>query len=328
MSIRAMTVSVICALLLTACAVKPTPPGIDAALADLDARYERMRAYIGEDMYAPGGLEVLATAHQALREKWMQGEGLEVDIEDLWTHALQEGQVLFSQPDRLWGITTASETHDMIGQSTVGPWQMTTWNVRDNYGPRYGAQGDWTDAETHGWCAAHPDLQAKMIIDYIALSYELFGRRSPYAIQRYFWLEPFVRGAMGQAEDWTKSPVAVPPEGMTWEDLTPEMMADTGFYAKQILLGARYNHRGLLFWLVVSGNEEGARDLLRTWRDQRRIVIEDTPTGEGIVHEGMEYVLTDEPGGFGIAPDELIWDDIDPAIRVRMIELIEEVAGE
>ena len=75
-----------------------------------------------------------------------------------------------------------------------------------------------------------------MIIDYIQLSYETFGKRTPYAIQRYFWLEPFVKGELGQAEDWTRSVVAKPPPGGTWQDLTPAMKADTGFYAKHLHL--------------------------------------------------------------------------------------------
>jgi hypothetical protein len=296
-------------------------------LADLDVRCERLSAFIGDD-WGDGGQEVLRVAYEALREKHAAGEGLLVGLEDLWTHSLQEGQSLFNMPDRLWGISTAAETSDMIGQSTVGPWQMTTWNIRDNYGPRYGARGDWTDAETHSWCAEHPHVQAKMIIDYIQLSYELFGRRSPYAIQRYFWLEPFVRGEIGQAENWTLSPVAHPPAGGTWEDLTPELMRETGFYGQQILLGARYTRRGLLHWLVVTGDLDGAREVLRTWRDQRRLVIHDEPTGRGITFEDDEYVLTDEPGGFAITVDDLVHESPAPAIDAQVAELIEEVGAE
>jgi hypothetical protein len=300
-------------------------------LTELDRRHERIREFIGEEMYGPGGLEVLEVAHRALREKWAMGEGTLVGLEDVWAHALQEGLVLFNQPDRLWGRTTAAETGDMIGQTTVGPWQMTVWNIRDNYGPRYGVQGDWTNAEINAWCRERPEIQAKMIIDYIQLSYELFERRTPYAIQRYFWLEPYVRGEIGQAGDWTKSPVARPPEGGTWEDITPEMKRDTGFYAKQVLLGTHYTKSGLLFWLVVTGDTDGARETLRTWRDQRRIII--VPQGESDAREGRRmvefeedlYVWTNGVGGFVVGPEDVIFAAENPEIRDQMMALIEEV---
>lgn len=301
-----------------------------AAALDLQTRFERIRDHIGTAMYGPGGPEVLAVAHEALRAKHASGEALAVGIEDLWTHALQEGSVLFNQPDRRWGHTTAEETGDMIGQTTIGPWQMTVTNIQNIYGPRYGVQPGWTPAEVNDFCREHPEVQAMMIADYIDLSYALFGRRTPYAIQRYFWLEPYVRGEIGQAADWTRSPVARPPEGGTWQDLTDDMRRDTGFYAKQVLLGHPHQQRGLIHWLLVTGDEEGARDALRAWRDQPRLVARDTiDSGQpGVVLEDVQYVETSESGGFVITPDDVRFPEDDEAMRARIRALVEEVAAE
>ncbi len=306
-------------LLLAGCAVGPQSTTDN--LRDLDARVERIREFIGEEMYGPGGLVILDVAHRALREKWARGEGTLVGIEDLWAHSLQEGLILFNQPERRWARTTAEETADMIGQTTVGPWQMTIWNIRDIYGPPYGVDPAWSNAEINAFCREHPEIQAKMITDYIQLSYDDYGRRSPYAIQRYFWLAAYVKGEIGQSDDWTRSPVAHPPEGGTWQDLTPEMMADTGFYGKQVLLGTRHTDTGVLFWLWVTGDTDAIRDALRIWRDQRHLIFVGDDDQEA-------YELTDEPGGFAVSPDDVIYFEEFPEIQEGIRAIIREVAEE
>lgn len=302
------------------------------AADQLEEKYNRIHTFIDEEMYGPGGPVVLKVAYEALREKHAAGEAPLVGLEDVWSHSLQEGLALFNKPDQLWGRTTAKQTADMIGQTTIGPWQMTLWNIRDNYGPRYGIDPAWANAELYAFCREHPDIQAKMIIDYIQLSYETFGQRTPYAIQRYFWLEPFVKGELGQAEDWTKSVVAKPPPGGSWQDLTPAMKADTGFYAKQILMGAPYTKSGLLFWLHVTEDADGARDVLRTWRDQKKIVVADDIEAQDkqdtMVMENIHYRLTDEPGGFAIEPDDVIYYKDQPETHQAVRRLVGEVMGE
>ncbi len=275
----------------------------------------RIRAFIGTGMYGPGALEVLHVAEQALVEKHAAGEAPLVRLEDLWAHALQEGLVLFDDPERRWGRTTAAETGDMIGQTTIGPWQITVANIRNIYGPPYGVDPAWTNEQIHAYIRDRPVVQAKMIADYIQLSYEQFGVRSPYAIQRYFWLEPYVRGEIGQADDWTRSPVAKPGPGQTWQDLTPADKANTGFYARQVLLGTSYTRSGLLFWLVVTGNESAAREAIRTWRDQTRMAL----GADGV------YTTTGEPGNFALSPADILFADDHPEIRDRLRTLIREV---
>ena len=44
-------------------------------------------------------------------------------------------------------------------------------------------------------------------------------------------------------------------------------MRETGFYAKQLLLGSRFNPEGLLYWLYVSGDLQAIRQTLQTWSD-------------------------------------------------------------
>ncbi len=304
------------------------------ALADkaLEQKHQRIQAFIGETMYGPGGPVVLLVAYEALRDKHAAGEAPLVGLEDVWSHALQEGLALFNKPDQLWGRTTAEQTADMIGQTTIGPWQMTLWNIRDNYGPRYGIDPEWDNNTLYAFCREHPDIQAKMIIDYIQLSYETFGQRTPYAIQRYFWLEPFVKGELGQAEDWTKSVVAKPPPGGTWKDLTPAMKADTGFYAKQVLLGTPYTNSGLLFWLNVTEDTDAVKQVLRTWRDQRRIVIADDKNvsdQHGMMEmENIHYRLTDEPGNFAIQVDDVIYYKDRPKLHQAVRQLVAEVLEE
>lgn len=287
-------------------------------------RYERISSFIGTERYGEGGQVVLRVAAKALEEKNAAGEGLLVGLEDVWSHSLQEGLALFNKPDALWGKTTAEETSDMIGQTTIGPWQMTLRNIRHTYGKPYGVKESWTDVEIYEYCRQRPIIQAKMIIDYIQQSYETFGKRSPYAIQRYFWLEPFVKGELGQSEDWTKIVVAKPPTGGTWKDLTPEMKADTGFYAKQILLGTSYTNSGLLFWLQVTSDQEGLHETLRTWRDQKRIIIapDDAPENKTMTIEGVRYMQTNQPGGFAISEDDVIYYKDSPEINEAVREAL------
>jgi hypothetical protein len=312
----------------------PTAVEIPFEVADLIRRYEAIREFIGDEMYGPGGPIVLKVAFEALSDKHWAGEGLLVGLEDVWSHALQEGLILFNNPEARWGKTTAEETSDMIGQTTIGPWQMTLRNIRATYGPPYGIDSNWTDAQIYIYCRDHPDVQAKMIIDYIQRSYEVFGRRSPYAMQRYFWLEPFVKGELGQADDWTKSVVAKPPPGGTWHDLTPAMKADTGFYAKQVLLGTSYTNSGLLFWLAVTGDDAGLRNVLRTWRDEQKLDVisslndakTDVEKSTGtLTMEGVTYRRTTQPGNFAITPDDVIYYEEFPTIRARVIKAIQHV---
>ncbi|WP_428389440.1 hypothetical protein [Mucisphaera sp.] len=315
-------------LTLFACAATPQPQDTSPTL---DQRHQRIRAFIlnHPDLYHPGGLQVLDTAHAALQQKHANGQASLVGLEDLWAHSLQEALTLFKQPNRLWGKTTAEETADMIGQTTIGPWQITVTNIRQIYGPPYGVDPDWTNAQIYAFCRDRPEVQAHMIIDYIQRSYEQFGQRSPYAIQRYFWLEPFVRGELGQASDWTTSVVAKPPPGQTWQDLTPAMKADTGFYAKQILMGAPYTDTGLLFWLHVSGDTHAITQTLRTWRDQPRIVAnDDASLPNQIRSQGITYAITHQPGHFAIQPEDLRFYNIDPSRREPVRQLIQQVLDE
>lgn len=295
---------------------------------DLDTRYQRISDHIRELGYGEGPQQVLKVAHTALKDKHARGEGHLVSLEDLWSHALQEGRGLMDQPERRWGRTSAEETADMVGQTTVGPWQITIRNIRTTYGPPYGVKPSWPPAQINAFCREHPEIQARMIIDYIQRSYATFGKRSPYAIQRYFWLEPFVRGGIGQSPDWTRIVVAKPPPGGTWKDLTPEMKADTGFYAKQVLMGTPYTDSGLLYWFYVSGDLEGVRDTLRTWRDQKRIRVSDDPDHSTHSLEGTSYILTEEPGSFGISPSDVLYYKSQPEIHRAIRELIQEIAEE
>lgn len=257
------------------------------------------------ESYGKGGVEVFNTAVEGLKQAYKEGKNDLVSIEDLWTHALQEGAVLFNQPDRLWGPTPAEETADMIGQLTVGPWQMTDWNIQKTYGPPYGLPKKANKKETLIWCRNNPVLQARMIADYIQLSYKTYGKRSPYGIQRYFWLDAYVKGEIGQSPDWWKSPVAKPPKGMTWKDLTPEMKQDTGFYAKQVVCGHPHQQRGILYWLARTNDVKAIDELLKTWHDEPKRVW----------NAKKDFAEpTAEKGNFTLAPTDLkywIEDDID-----------------
>ena len=48
-------------------------------------------------------------------------------------------------------------------------------------------------------------------------------------------------------------------------------------------------------------------------------MVAEDPSAEGaVVHEGVPYVVTEEPGGFLPQPEDLYWDDIDPAVAERV----------
>lgn len=249
-----------------------------------------------KENYGSGGVTVFQTAVEGLKQAYSEGKNNLVSIEDMWTHALQEGAVLFNQPDKLWGPTTAEETADMLGQTTIGPWQITVWNVKDTYGPPYGLKPNLKNNDVIKWAKANPIIQARMIADYIQLSYETYGKRSPYAIQRYFWLEPFAKGESGLSKEWWKSPVAKPPAGKTWKDLTPEMIKDTGFYGKQIICGHPHQKRGLLYWLAVTADIAAIDDVLNVWKNEKKCTWDENK---------KIAVMTNENGNFELKPDDL-----------------------
>lgn len=233
--------------------------------SDLQRRFEQM-ADRSRDT-GDGGRLILELAYHTLAAGRAMLRWPDVGLEDLWAHALKEGRTLFNDEKARWGKTGPRETKDMIGQTTIGPWQITITNVQNDYGLPYGIGPEWKEADVFDYCQNNPAVQAGMICDYIQRSYSTLGKRGPFAIQRYFWLEAFVKGEIGQGA-WDKSVLPIPPDG-DWKKLTAAMKADTGFYAKQILLGTDYNPRGLLYWLWVTGDLEGIKSTLDAWRTQR-----------------------------------------------------------
>lgn len=205
------------------------------------------------------GLSVLDTAVRAVNE----GSYKLVGIEDLWATALKEGRTLFPKPT-LWGATTAEQTGDMLGQTTVGPWQITLQNARE-YGAAYGLQSEWSDRQVVSYLESNRVIQARIAADFIEVSYQMFGKRNPLGIQRYFWLDGFLQRKIGQGA-WYNRVLAK----------SPEEMITTGFYAKQLLLGSRYNPQGLLYWLYISGDRTAVIDALDAWKKSGYpIVVED-----------------------------------------------------
>ena len=297
---------------LAGCLAPQPSPG---PVSDLDRRYA---AILREaEPYGPGGEVVLEVACRVLREGHARGRWPAVGLEDLWAEAIQEGRGLFNDPARRWGKTTAAETKDMIGQTTIGPWQITVTNVKSQYGLPYGVEPDWPDSKVYAYCRDHPDIQARMIADYIQEAYTKYGRRGPYGIQRYFWLEAYTRGWIGRGA-WDKPVLPTPPDG-DWKKLTPEMKADTGFYAKQLLVGSPGNPRGLLYWLWVTGDADGIRDTLRTWRDQKEMIWDEARS---------DAVRTGESGGFAIGPDDLKYLQQFPHCHTELTALVTELLKE
>lgn len=302
---------VVVALLAAGCAA---PRAADRQTLDLKTRHARLLA--ASEPFGDGGALVLEVAREALAEGHASGKWPDVGIEDLWAHAIKEGGGLFNNPARRWGATTARETADIMGQTTIGVWQMTVTNVKNHYGPPYGVDPSWTDQQVVDFCRERPVVQAKMIADYIQRSSEEHGTRTPYAIQRYFWLGGYVRGAIGQGA-WDDSVLPRAPDG-DWRNLTPEMKAATGFYAKQIVCGSRTNPHGLLYWLWVTGDEEGIRGVLRAWRDQTRLAYD----GDG------RLVDTGQAGEFAIRVEDLKYLERFPEAHAGVARLVEEVLGE
>ena len=216
--------------------------------ADIPIQVRLQRIKTHSTFHGSGGLSVLKEAYDALRGSPHELVGLE----DLWATALKEGRTLFRNP-RLWRSTRPVQTGDMLGQTTIGPWQITVANARQ-YGARHGLAADATDSEVVVFLESQPRLQARMAADFIEASYKDHGRRAPLAIQRYFWLEAFLQKKIGQGP-WQAGVLAKP----------SAKMAQTGFYAKQLLLGSRFNPEGLLYWLYRSGDEPAVRDTLRLW---------------------------------------------------------------
>ena len=258
---------------------------------DLQRRFDRLLERSRDT--GDGGREVLETAYHTLAAGQAMGRWLDVGLEDLWAHALKEGRTLFADPKARWGRTTAAQTRDMIGQTTIGPWQMTIRNVQKIYGLPYGVRYDWPTEDVFHFIEARPTVQAGMICDYIGNSYASLGVRGPFSIQRYFWLSAFVKGEIGQGA-WDKSVLPVAPDG-DWTKLTYAMKRDTGFYAKQILLGTEYNPRGLLYWLWVTDDLDAIRATFEAWKSQR----------DGTWNEGPgEVIYLESTGRFTIGADD------------------------
>ena len=275
--------------------------------ADLQQRFERILAKSRD--YGDGGRLVLETAYHTLAAGRAMDRWPDVGLEDLWAHAIQEGRTLFNDDKARWGRTGPRETKDMIGQTTVGPWQLTTTNIQNEYGVPYGVHADWTMKQVFDFCESHPAVQAGMICDYIQKSYSMLGTRSPYAIQRYFWLEAFVKNEIGQGQ-WDKSVLPTPPDG-DWKKLTPAMKADTGFYAKQILLGYKTKSDGLLYWLWVTGDLDAISATLSMWKTQH----------DGTWNDAKQTVdWVESSGRFAVKEEDLKWvpDEARAAIADRV----------
>jgi hypothetical protein len=238
-----------------------------AKLAARDShQYLSMRRAVKD--YGKSGTETLQTAFRALQDLHRKGKDPLVELADLWTVCLQEGSSLFKTPQRLWGASSAEETLDMLGQTTVGPWQITVSNISQRLGPAYGIKQDWPASKVVDFCRKHHEVQAKMAADLIQNNYASYGgKRSPYGIQSYFWLEAYLNGEIGQGEWDSEVLVAQDPFTRKPAD-SPALRKNTGFYAKQILLGWRGQPHGILYWLWVANEKEGMKEALRVWKDQ------------------------------------------------------------
>lgn len=213
----------------------------------LEQRLQRLQSHSAQ--YGSGGALVLTNAYQALSE----GHYELVGMEDLWATALKEGRTLFSSK-KLWSATPPGQTEDMLGQTTIGPWQITIANARE-FGALHGVVKTWSDSQVSSFLETRPVVQARIAADFIEASYSNFGRRAPLAIQSYFWLEAFAEKRIGQGP-WYASVLSK----------SPGQMTQTGFYAKQMLLGSRFNPEGLLYWLYRTGDEPAVRETLALWK--------------------------------------------------------------
>src|SRR5690242_11044263 len=102
---------------------------------DLQARFQRMLEHSRDT--GDGGREILEVAYHTLGAGQAMSRWPDVGLEDLWAHALKEGRLLFNKPEARWGKTGPKETADMLGQTTIGVWQITVRNVQKEYGPPY-----------------------------------------------------------------------------------------------------------------------------------------------------------------------------------------------
>ena len=295
--------------------VEPAAARVAATLDPVAADFHKMRAASGA--FGDGGVIVLTVGAEALTEGKKAGKWPDVELTDLWAHAIKEGSVLFNAPERRWGKTGPEETADIIGQTTIGPWQMTIQNVKHKYGPKYGVDPAWDDEAVYTFCRDNPKVQASMISDLIQENYDLLGKRSPYAIQCYFWLEAYAKREIGQGP-WDKRVLPTAPDG-DWKKLTPEMKADTGFYAKQLVCGSPTNHYGLLYWLAVTEKDAEIADLLRTWKNQYHRAW-DAKSGTTI--------RTAQPGNFAIGEEDLKYLAAFPAEHARVLGILKQLAGE
>ncbi|MDI6642408.1 MAG: hypothetical protein QME68_08900, partial [Elusimicrobiota bacterium] len=280
-------------------------------IAQLDHKYKLICEEIKNRWYGEGGQIVLKVAYDALKWGYRKGKWDLIEIEDLWTEAIMEGGVLFNKPDKRWGPTGPAETLDMLGQTTIGPWQLTTTNIQNIYGLPYGIKKEWQVSQVIEYCRRHPEIQAKMIADYIQNSYKLYGVRSPYGIQNYFWLEAFVKGEIGQGK-WYDSSLVKLKEGQTWEDITPEQKKQTGFYAKQILLGNPWEPHGMFYWFYITKDFDAIKQVLKTWKQQKKYVWDDSQN---------KAIVTEENGNFEITPEDIIFCNCHPKYKEAIKKL-------
>ena len=256
-------------------AAAASAPAAPRGRTGLDLKYERLATH--PRWKGPGPEEVVRVAYETLRDGKARGEWPDVGLEDLLAHALQEAGGLMERPDRMWGATGAAETKDFLGQTTIGIWQITVANARGGLGRKRGIDAGWTPEQVVDHCTKNPGVQAAMISDLIQGHYTHYGRRSPYAIQSYFWLGPFLKGEAGKGP-WDASVLTRP-------------MTNSGFYAKQIVCGVGYQPYGILYWLGWTDSWDEIRDLAAVWRNQRKL--------------SADARSTDESGGFELSPDDL-----------------------
>ncbi|WP_157638092.1 hypothetical protein [Flexithrix dorotheae] len=261
--------------------------------------------------------EIIDRCYSVLLEGQANGKWMDVELEDLMSHALQEskGELVKMnkkgvQDKEIWNFRS-HPSNDLGGLISWSVFQAVTANYLD-YGrafhsgietlykdnvTKYGAtvwnfktkmkEAEGEEAasiqfsnmvdELEGILWENPDIHIQVICELVQLHYNSHGVRSPNAVREYFWL--MIQKNLNP--DYWLSPVRFN------DDIAPSSpngyvdnnANKRGDYGKQVVLGNSYNDRGIIFWYAATHDTDRIEKMIEVWKsDPARLKKEDYKT--------------------------------------------------
>ncbi|WP_147372182.1 hypothetical protein [Mariniphaga sediminis] len=248
--------------------------------------------------------EIITRCYFVLLKGQKNGNWLNVELEDLISHALQEskGELVAMNKEKIkgkeiwnfrshpandlsglisWSVFQAVTANyleigrtfhtgiDTLYAENVTKYQATVWNFSTKMKEAEGEEGARLKFTHMINRLEHilwdnPDIHVRVICELIQKHYDSLGIRSPNAIREYFWL--MIQKNLNPSH-WL-NPVRfhddIPPSSSN--GYVDNNAHKRGDYGKQVVLGNSYNDRGMIFWYAASQDKERIERMIQMWK--------------------------------------------------------------